>query len=168
MFKDILKALKKFFDFKTTIMCTIGLLALISALCHGDAITAMWVFSAIAWVVIARVNECSKEDVEVRYSELFDLMYRKEKAFKDSMSEINRSCEAKLKEKEAEAASLREQLEQVTQKYKEAEAKNELRSSAKPAMQRTVRRREKTEYSEKDIARIKAELRAAGVTKEEE
>lgn len=168
MFKGILKALKKFFDFKTAMMCVIGLLALISALSRGDAATSMWIFSATAWVAISRVNECSREDVRVRCSELFDLMCRKENIFKDSVSEINRSWESKLKEKEAEAASLRERLEEVTQKYKEAEAKNVQLSSAGPATLGTVKGKEKTEYTEKDIARIKAELRAAGLMKEEE
>ncbi len=168
MLKDILKALKRFFDFKTATLCVIGLLAIILALSHGEVIDSMWIFSATAWVVTARVNECSREDVETRCSELFDLMCRKEKTFKDSVSKINRSWESKLKEKEAEAASLREQLEEVTQKYKEAEVKNEQLSSARPATTVTVKGRKKTVYSDKDIARIKAELRAAGLTKEEE
>ena len=192
MFKDILKSLQEFFDTKTAVMCVIGLLAFIIALSGGDVVTAMWIFSATAWVAISRVNECSRNEIENRCSELFDLMCRKENIFKDSVSEINRSCEAKLKEKEAEVASLREQLEQVTQKYKEAEAKNEQLadnvqrqtlsihsltqtnqelqeqlSNTRPVTKLTVKGR-KTEYSDKDVARIKAELRAAGMAKEEE
>ncbi len=193
MFKDILKVLQEFFDFKTAIMFAIGLLAFVFALYHGDAVTSMWIFSATAWVVIARVNERSREDIEARCSDLFDLLCGKEKTFKDAVSEINRSYEAKLKEKEAETVRLREQLEQVTQKYKEAEAKNEQLadnvqrqtlsihsltqtnqelqeqlSNTRPVTKLTVKGRKKTEYSDKDVTRIKTELRSAGLTKDEE
>jgi biopolymer transport protein ExbD len=94
------------------------------------------------------------ENAEDRCSELFDLMYGKERAYKDSVTEINRSWEAKLKEKEEEASELREQLARLTEQY--------------PEKQVPVRRKKKTEYSDQDIARIKAELRTAGMRKEEE
>ena len=142
----------------------------------------IWTVITAMWAITARVNQLTAEDWEESYSNIArELVKLREKyqALDNEYLKLAKQNEATSKEN----VQLHERLGNIGKQHNDAIAKYETTvrtlelvnqelqeqlSSARPATTVTVKGRKKTVYSDKDIARIKAELRAAGLTKEEE
>ena len=164
--------LKRFFSIDVIVMGIICLLALIIFLAGGEYLSAAWVIATALYVAIARGHEMATEDSDVviaRMSEkISELEAENAKLLKENgnLDTVRRSLEWHRDTEKANSsktiAELQEEIKQLSSELEKAKAGNAQESGKKP------RKKKKLDLSDEDVARIKTEMRTAGLTQEEE
>lgn len=163
--------LKRFFSIDVIIVGILCLLVLIVLIISGSYLSAMLVLATILCAAIARSYEITVEDSEAviiqmseKISELETKIAQllKENADQDS---VNRTLEwhreAEKTNSTRTITQLKEEIEHLSAELEKAKAGDAQDSKKKPG------RKKKLDLSDKDVTRIKTELRSAGLTKDE-
>jgi uncharacterized small protein (DUF1192 family) len=167
-----MKDLKRFFSADVIVISLLCLLALVVFIAGGDYLSAAWVLATITYVIIARGYETQAEDSDAavtimaqKISELEEEIAKlqKENGYLDTVKsslEWHRATEKTNSTRTI--AELKEDIERLTAELEKAKAGNVQETKKKPG------RKKKLELTDKDVARIKTEMRTAGLTPEEE
>lgn len=163
---------KRFFSIDVIIVGILCLLALIVFIAGGDYLSAAWVLATITYVIIARGYETQAEDSEAavtimaqKISELEEEIagLQKENGYLDTVKsslEWHRAAENTNSSKTI--AQLKEEIEYLSSELEKAKTGDAQDSKKKP------RKKKRLDLTDKDVTRIKTELRSAGLTKDEE
>ena len=164
--------LKRFFSIDVIMMGIICLLALIVSIAGGSYLSAALALSTLAYLAIARGHEIEVEDSEAviaRMSEKISELeveitgLQKENSNQDTIRrslEWNRDTEKSNSSRTI--AELQEEIKRLSSELEKVKAGKAQEPGKKQ------RKKKKLDLSDEDVARIKAEMRTAGLTQEEE
>lgn len=152
--------MKRFFDLFTGAMLAVVVMAMISTLLSSPInwLAFIWMVIAAMWVVCARSNQLTAED----WKQMYDTLKQTWSSNVDELAELRGKYQALDNEylklaKEHNAQG--EELSKLKRGYDSLEAK-------KPGTKTT--RKKKEDYTDQEKARIKNEMKAGGLIKDED
>ncbi len=158
--------MKRFFNLSTCVMLAVIVIAMLSAVLSSTVnwLAVIWMFIAAMWVVCARFNQLTAEDWKQLYdtqSKTFNTLRQRWTSTNDELVELRGKYQAldddylKLAKQNEEKAN---ELSMLKRGYDSLEAKK---------VQNKTTRKKKEDYTEQEKARIKNEMKAGGLIKEE-
>lgn len=163
---------KRFFSIDVIIVGIVCLLALIVLIINGSYLPAMLGLAIILCAAIARSYEITVEDSEAAIIQMSEKIseleaenakLQKENGYLDTVkSSLEWHRAAEKTNSTRTIAELKEDIQRLSAELEKTKAGNAEESGKKP------RKKKKLDLSDKDVTRIKTELRAAGLTKDEE
>lgn len=151
------------------LVVVLELVGIIIAASSGNASAALWASCALIWTIFAINNDLKAQRLEEKNQELEDQydmaefhITRLERALSDYMGKEGEYT--KMKELTQEQKT---DIEALQSQIKAANAVIEKLQKEK-AVQKTPRKKQKTDYTDQEKARIKNEMKAGGLIKEED
>lgn len=137
--------MKRFFNLFTSIVLAATAIAIISVVLSPTInwLGVNWMFVAAIWIVYARLNQMAAEDWKQRY---------------DSQTNAIKTLKQTLTNTVDGLTELREKYESAIQELEQARLKvSELDQT--PSIQKPNTKETKKEYTERDVARIREEMK---------
>ena len=159
--------MKRFFNVYTGAMLAVIVIAMLAAVLNPaiNWLAIIWMVIAAMWVVYARSNQLTAEDWKQLYdtqSKAFNTLRQRWASTNDELVELRGKYQTldddylKLAKQNEEKAN---ELSMLKRGYDSLEAKN---------VQNKTARKKKEDYTDQEKARIKNEMKAGGLIKDED
>jgi len=150
--------MKRFFNLSTCAMLAVIVIAMLAAVLSSTInwLAVIWMVIAAMWVVCARTNQLTAED----WKQLYDTQSKAYNTLRQTWASTN----DELVELRGKYQTLDDNYLKLSKQTVEVLSQT---SEAKKTQSKTTRKK-KEDYTEQELARIKNEMKAGGLIKEEE
>lgn len=146
--------MKRFFNVYTGAMLAVIVIAMLAAVLNPaiNWLAVIWMVIAAMWVVYARSNQLTAED----WKDLYDWQSRENTRLLERVDDLRKQNSDYAEKYQTTAQDLDDMAQKVEELTQALEAKKSVRKTSKKA------------YTEQDQARIREEMKAGGMIKDED